>query len=331
MEVTDLLESIDLVELISQYVDLEEKNGEYWGISPFTYPPENTPSFSVRRESKSFYDFSSGIGGSAITFIERYMKITKHEAILWLEKYIGADDNGVSYKPKKKMAATMTCMKYNKVEQKRKESKSKVLQSNYMDRYERDLDKARIWINEGISVESLDKYQVRYDSFANQLVYPVRDVDGNIVNIGGRTLDPDWKEKGYRKYCYRFQWGTLATIYGLSDNIKHIIDKREIILFEGCKSVMKADTFGVHNTGAVLTSHLNPQQLDILIKLGCNVVFALDKDVNVREDHNIVTLKRFVNVFYIYDFEDLLDKKDSPVDKGRDVFLKLYERRLRYK
>ena len=123
----------------------------------------------------------------------------------------------------------------------------------------------------------------------------------------------------------------MKTIYGLYENMDAIRDKREIILFEGCKSVLKAASWGIENTGAILTSHLNPAQMKILAKLGFNVVFALDKDVKIREDHNIAILKNYVNVTYIYDAADWLDEKDAPVDKGEEIFRELYERRFRYR
>lgn len=107
--------------------------------------------------------------------------------------------------------------------------------------------------------------------------------------------------------------------------------KGEIILFEGCKSVLLADTYGVHNTGAILTSHSNPNQMKLLVSLGCRVVFALDKDVCIRDDHNIKRLKQFVNVEYIWDKEDLLGDKDSPVDRGQDTWKKLYDGRLSWR
>ena len=197
-----------------------------------------------------------------------------------------------------------------------------------MERYEKRDDKLAVWGQEGISRASMDKFQVYYDSFSDRLVYPIRNPDGKIVNIGGRTLDPAWKEKQLRKYTYFFPWGELKTLYGLAENIDSIKKQREIILFEGCKSVLLADTYGVHNTGAILTSHLNPNQMKLLVGLGCRVVFALDKDVSIREDHNIKRLKQFVNVEYIWDKENLLDDKDSPVDKGKEVWEKLYEGRL---
>lgn len=104
-----------------------------------------------------------------------------------------------------------------------------------------------------------------------------------------------------------------------------------MILFEGCKSVLIAASWGIKNTGALLTSHLNPSQMVILARLGVKVVFALDKDVNIKNDHNISRLKRYVNVDYIYDRDDALDEKDSPVDKGIDIFLDLYDKRRRYR
>ena len=95
--------------------------------------------------------------------------------------------------------------------------------------------------------------------------------------------------------------------------------------------VLIADTWGIHNTGAILTSHLNPHQMKILACLAYRVVFALDKDVEVREDHNIKRLKQFVKVEYTWDMENLLDEKDSPVDKGIEVWEKLYEGRLSWR
>ena len=125
-------------------------------------------------------------------------------------------------------------------------------------------------------------------------------------------------------YIYYYTYHT----YKCQQEIKK---KREIILFEGAKSVMMADTWGIHNTGAILTSHLNPHQMKILACLAYRVVFALDKDVEVREDHNIKRLKQFVKVEYTWDMENLLDEKDSPVDKGIEVWEKLYEGRLSWR
>lgn len=325
MELDELIKSIDIVEYLSQFIELEQRGDEFWGLSPLK--DEHTPSFSVRKEPPVFFDYSSGVGGNVFTFVRYYYKCNASEAIEKLKSYVGF--TGDIAAPKQKMAATMVCKKFQKPKTTSKASSATILPDDYMMRYEKRDDKLSIWEAEGISRESLDKFEVFYDSFPDRLVYPIRNLSGKIVNIGGRTLDPLWKEKKQRKYCYFYSWGTLDTIYGLAENMEDIKKSGEIILFEGCKSVLIANTWGIHNAGAILTSHLNPHQLKILAKLGCRVVFALDKDVRVRDDHNINKLKQYVNVEYIWDREDLLDDKDSPVDKGSEVFQKLYEQRLK--
>lgn len=330
MELIDLIKSIDIVEYISQYVKLEEKNGEYWGLSPFKV--EKTPSFSVRRETNNFFCFSSGIGGNVFTFTKRYFNCTTSQAVEYLKKYANIDEsNGEITYRKEKYAATKTCMKFQKPKKIQKVAKNTTYPDNYMDRFEYNEEKLSTWVQEGISKETLKDFEVRYDAFSNRIVYPIRDLSGEIVNIGGRTLDPQFKEKKQRKYTYFSGWGVMNIIYGLFENIGSILEKKEVIIFEGCKSVLLANTWGIKNCGALLTSHLNPNQLKILAKLGCRVVFALDKDVRIREDHNIQKLKNYVNVEYIWDRADLLGEKDSPVDKGEEVFKKLYEERLRFR
>lgn len=326
MELEDLIRSIDIVEYISQFVELEQRNQEWWGLSPFK--SERTPSFSVRQTPPFFYDYSSGCGGNVFSFVKRYFNCSNREAVEILKKYAGVEGELVAVRDK--MAATNVFKRYMKPKNTVKAVKTTVLPENYMERYQKSDEKLAVWRSEGISDASLTRFQVYYDDFSDRLVYPIRNLEGKIVNIGGRTLDPGWKEKKLRKYCYFFGWGRMDTIYGLSENREYIRKEKEIILFEGCKSVLLADTWGIRNTGAILTSHLNGDQMKALAKLGCSVVFALDKDVDVFEDKNIRKLKQYVNVFYIYDKDNLLDEKDSPVDKGEEVFKKLYAARKRY-
>lgn len=328
MELSDILETVDIVDLISQYVELEEKNGEFWGRSPFK--EEKTPSFSVRRETRNFYCFASGIGGNAVTFLKYYHGISAHEAVEMLKKFAGITDE--TWQLRQRMSATDTCKKYAKPRVVQKENTSNSLPDNYMERFEDKPDKYEIWRQEGITDEAMSFFGVKYDGFSNCIVYPVRNTSGKIANVGGRTLDPNFKEKGLRKYTYFKPWGgQMNIIYGLSENKKEIIDKREIILFEGMKSVLIARGYGFKNTGAILTSHLNPGQMKILARLGVRVVFALDKDVKIRQDRNIEALRRYVNVEYICDMKDLLDEKDSPVDKGKEIFNTLYQSRFKYR
>ncbi len=327
MELSDLIESVNIVEYISQFVELEEKGGEWWGLSCFK--EENTPSFSVREDPPCFFDFSSGKSGNIIHFIRCYNHCSFPEAVEILKKYAGVNGD---VQPTKRFAAVEVAKKYKGRKKQIKNSQVKTLPDDYMLRYEKNPEKLAVWEAEGISKASLDRFQVAYDSFSDRLVYPIRNVTGEIVNVGARTLDPDWKQKRLRKYSYLFSWdGGMNTVFGLAENRNEILRKKEVILFEGVKSVMIADSWGIRNCGALLTSHLSQFQMKILAKLGVRVVFALDKEVVIRDDPNIAKLKRYTTCEYIWDRDNLLDEKDSPVDKGVDTFMKLYEGRLHYR
>lgn len=324
MDLDELIHAIDIVEYIGQYVDLVQRGEEYWGLSPFK--EEKTPSFSVRRENRSFMDFASGLAGNVFTFTKNYFNCSPRDAVNKLQEYVGTGN--IDYHPTEKLQATKLCKKYTKQTTAKKEG-GVILPDNYMDKYEFNIDMLSPWIDEGISVETLREFGVRYDWFTNRIVYPIYNLDGKIVNIGSRTLDPDWKAKGLRKYSYDYKWGTMSVLYGLWDNIHDILRCKEVIIFEGCKSVLIAHTWGIKNCAAALTSHISPTQVKILAKLGCRVVIAFDKDVDITKDRNLQKLKHYVNVEYIKDIKGLLSDKDSPVDKGSDIFDALYNNKIR--
>ena len=327
MELSELIDSVDILEYISQYAEFEEKGGEYWCLSPLK--EENTPSFSVRKETNTFYCFSSGKGGNCLSFIRYYHHCSLPEAVEILKRYAGIDGE---LRTSRKLAAVEVAKRYRHKKKQAKVSTAKALPDDYMLRYQKNPDKLAVWEAEGISKASLERFQVSYDEFTDRLVYPIRNINGEIVNIGARTLDPKWKEKKLRKYSYLYSWdGGMNLIYGLAENMEEILKKREVILFEGAKSVMLADSWGIKNCGALLTSHLSQLQVKILAKLGVRVVFALDKEIVIRDDPNIAKLKRYVSTEYLWDRDGLLDEKDSPVDKGVETFIKLYERRLHYR
>ncbi len=329
MELCELIDTIDIVAYISQFVEMEEHGGEMWGLSPFK--DEKTPSFSVRPDPPCFFDYSSGIGGNVFTFVRYYFHCNAAEAVAKLREYVGDDGSGAGNSPSMKLGASQVCRRFKKRERKHKTSGGRGFPDDVMLRYEKRPEKLAVWENEGITKASLERFQVFYDPFSDRLVYPIRDLTGRIVNIGGRTLDPEWKDKGLRKYTYFSKWdGGIDLLYGLYDNLDAVRAGNELIVFEGCKSVLIADGWGIHNTAALLTSHLSDAQLRILAKLGCRVVFALDRDVDIRKDHNINRLRRYCAVEYLRDTDGLLGEKDSPVDRGKEVFQKLYESRVRF-
>ena len=81
-----VLEEVDILDAISQYVDLKKRGQNYFGLSPFR--SETKPSFSVAPDKNMWYDFGSGQGGNVVQFLIEYEKISFPEAVRSLaEKY----------------------------------------------------------------------------------------------------------------------------------------------------------------------------------------------------------------------------------------------------
>lgn len=331
MEVSDIIDKVDMVEYIGRYTDLEKKNGEFWGLSPFTQ--ERTPSFSVDPEKGFWYDFSTSEGkrgGNILDFIMKHDKVSLKRAVDILKEYahiVETEDGELGTR----LSATSVAKRYRVREARRNECTAKFLPDDYMKRFRFDLLKLSIWEEEDIPMDIMRDWDIRYDDLDNRIVYPVRDFDGHIFCVSGRTLDPDYKEHGVRKYTYTSSIGALPAIYGLYENRETIIANKEIILVEGCKSVLKLAGWGIRTGAALLTSHLSQPQFDYLVRLasfnGVRVVFALDSDVNIEKDERIRRLQSYASVSWVKNRDNILQEKEAPVDRGKEAFLSLYERR----
>ncbi len=322
VDVDAVLEKISIVEYISQYVDLTETNGDWFGRCVFH--ADSDPSFSVTEDNSTWFCFGCRNGGNLVSFVMKYHRVGYEQAIQMLCTY-----GGVEGEIPKRLEVTRTLRKFIAKDKKKKTATYKILPEDYMQRYELNWEKLKCWEDEGISRESMMKFQVRYCPFDNRIVFPIRTIAGEIMSVSGRTLDPDYKEKKIRKYTYFQSLGTLDTFYAYSDNIDAVRERREIIIYEGAKSVLLADTWGIHNTVAALTSGLSEYQVKTLIKLGARVVLAFDSEVNVSKDKNLPLLMRFLPVERVGYKDELLKEKMSPVDAGKEVWETLYERRKR--
>ena len=323
----ELIESVDIVEYISQYMDLElRQDGEYWGISCLS-EHDSDPSFSVNPEKQIFWDFSSHNGGNVLNFIMCYDHCSIAQAIEKLKDY--ASSMGIRANTSQSLHCTREIMKYMPPKKKEKVAKYKDLGHDFMDKYETNWEMTREWELEGITREAMDFFQVRFDPVSDRIVFPIRSLSGDIINVCGRTVDPEYKEKKQRKYTYFFPLGRFDTLYGFSENCDEIFSRGEIIVFEGPKSVMKAWGWGVRNAVALCTSHVNTYQFDIFLKIGVRVVFALDTDADIFKDDNITGLVRYLTIENVVNKDGLLGEKMAPVDAGLEVWNKLYRTRRR--
>lgn len=328
LDLDELIESIDIVQYMENVCGSffeEGSDGELWCLSPLSN--EKTPSFSVHPDEQTWYCFSTGQGGYLPQFIMAFMKVKFYKAIEIMKEYAGVQDE-IQPGEVKRLHASQIARRYSVKQPRKLEGTTKTLPQDIMNRFEWNPDKLQSWVDEGISLETMRDFGVRYDPYSNRIVVPIRDIYGDIVNVHGRTIDPAWKEKKLRKYTFYFNQGSVNTIYGFWENREEIIKSRTILLFEGEKSVMLAKEMGYSNTGALLTSHLSDNQFKILIKLGLRrVVFCLDSDVDVRQDNNIKKLRSYTQVEYVTNRWHLLEPKEAPVDRGKEVFDRLYEGR----
>jgi DNA primase len=319
----DLKAKVNIVEYIGQYVELTLESKEWWGACPFH--DEKTPSFNVNEEKGTYFCFGCRCGGSVIDFASSYHKLSFPKAVEMLAKEFKVTRNHIPsimrvakrFKPKCNDTPTHATIEYI---------------CNPMEKFEKE--PIIEWLDEGIDQGVLDKYEVRYNKRDNRIVYPIRDNDGNVISVKGRTLDKNFKEKkGFasRKYAYYTSIGTTYFFFGFYENRDAFESENAVVIFEGEKSVMKLESCGMFNCIASLTDALTDEQTDALIKSSCrDVIIAWDKGVSLSHiKGQVKRLKKYKNVYYLTDTEGLLQEKDAPIDKGIEVFMHLYDNKER--
>lgn len=202
------------------------------------------------------------------------------------------------------------------------------------------------WINDGISIETMQKYNIKWCSRNASIIIPVFDIYKNLIGIRQRYLRSyDVLNGKYKPYTDLFQntykFSTSLNLYGLDINKTKIEKNKKCILLEGEKSVLQLDTmFDKNNIGlALYGTNVSKQQKELILKMGVEeVVIGLDFDYidtkdkifNVYRDR-ILKIKKTFNSYCKVSllFDDNNHKcKDSPTDNGKEYFLNLYKNRI---
>ena len=202
------------------------------------------------------------------------------------------------------------------------------------------------WINEGITPATMDKFNILYSISQNKIIIPHYDINNRLVGIRGRALNPeDIAEGKYRPVCIEGQMYNhplSLNLYGLNFTKTDIDKTKTVVLFESEKSVMLMDSyFDINNSVAVCGSNFNKNQLLLLLH-NCkveNIIIAFDKEyekVATDESRKYFDKLRMIgqkysqycNFYYLADTEGLLSKKDSPIDKGPEVFSRLLSKKV---
>lgn len=204
----------------------------------------------------------------------------------------------------------------------------------------------KLWLDEGISSETMEKYQISYNLDRNQIIIPHRNIDGELVGIRARNLDKYALDRGlkyspiyHKKVEYKYPTG--MNLYGIDKNKETINSSKQIILFEAEKSVMKMDSiYGCANAVALNGTMLSDYQVGLINKLDVNeVIIAVDKDFDDYKSKEAIKyakkiysifkkLKNRYTVSIIWDKNNLLNEKDSPIDRGKEAFEQLLNERI---
>src|SRR5699024_8407314 len=136
------------------------------------------------------------------------------------------------------------------------------------------------WLNEGISEDTLVKYQIGYYERLNATTIPCRDKQGNLIGIRCRHWRPEEIEQGkYRPVLLldgvtSFKFPTNEVFFGINYNWPEIERTGKVMLVESEKAVMKLDTiYKEHNVAlGMFGSNLGLKRRNELIKLGVNHV-----------------------------------------------------------
>ena len=205
------------------------------------------------------------------------------------------------------------------------------------------------WLKDGITKSSMDKFNILFSLGQNKIVIPHYDIKHRLVGIRGRALEKiDIEEFGkYRPiqvgsilYTHPLQFN----LYGIYEHQKGIMRRRTAIIAEGEKSVLLDDGYYQEwsNCVACCGSSFNKYHISLLTDiLGANeIVIAFDKEYKDWQSQKAITYRekienmcrRYKNqatFSYLWDRDNLLQEKDSPFDKGKDIFDYLYKNRIK--
>lgn len=325
----EINENVDLLEYVEQSIDLKPKGKDYFGHCPLHV--DRTPSFSINPDQNLFYCFGCGRGGGIIYYLREYEGLSFDKAV---EKAASLANVDV------KMMCKSQTVQYARRQKKlllakTQEVKRNILSLEKMNEYSKE--PVTEWIEEGISQEVMDLYEVRIDRKANRIVYPVYDMMGNLINVKGRTRFKNYKALGIAKYMNYFPIGSMDYFQGWNIAEPYVKETGVLIVVESIKSVMKLHGYGIKNVVSAEKHNLSPEQIKWIVSQQYinTIILGWDSDVSYKEaevQRNVNALKRFLNVYIIEDRNGLLggvEAKNSPIDRGIEIWNELYDRRTK--
>jgi len=297
----DLLNRVDIVDVVSRYVQLKKGGANYQGLCPFHN--EKTPSFSVSPAKQFYHCFGCGAHGNAIGFLMAYASLGYVDAVKELAASVGMQvpesrppspaEQARREREPDLYAVMEKAMDFYRAELKKSQRAIDYLKGRgvtgeiaarfgigyapddwnglkaaFPDYEEKALEEC------GLVLKSEDK---RYDRFRDRVMFPIFNSRGNaVIGFGGRVL-----ADGEPKYLNSpetalFQKG--REVYGLAKAIDAIRAEGRVLVVEGYMDVIALAQFGVEYAVATLGTATTPEHVSKLLRFAEELVFCFDGD-----------------------------------------------------
>ncbi|QWU18456.1 DNA primase [Paenibacillus sophorae] len=183
------------------------------------------------------------------------------------------------------------------------------------------------YIDEGIEYAIQVEFQIGYDIKSQRIIFPIHNQYGEIISIKGRTIFEDYEERDIYKFLYLYNFNKMVELYNWHRALYYILERKEVIIYEGEKTTWLSSQYGFRNCVAISGDDLSEWQVNLIRGLGneIDIVIALDKDKRIEDiKKQAAKFGKTRNVYALWDKSGLFEDKDSPCDKGKEVFEKLY-------
>ncbi|AXP81257.1 DNA primase [Mariniflexile rhizosphaerae] len=306
--------SIDLVfetarveEVIGDFVQLKKSGSNFKGLSPFS--DERSPSFMVSPVKQIWKDFSTGKGGTAVSFLMEHEHFTYPEAIKYLaKKYnIEIEETEQSNEQKEKasereslyLVSEFANTYFQKILHKTDQGKAiglsyfkergfteetiKKFDLGYsLDEWQAFTDEA---LRQGYKLEFLEKTgltivkeEKRFDRFKGRVMFPIKSMSGRVLGFGGRILINDKKAAKYVNSPESDIYHKSNVLYGIFHAKQSIAKEDNCFLVEGYTDVIQFHQTGVKNVVASSGTALTSEQIRLINRLTKNITVLFDGD-----------------------------------------------------
>ena len=166
---------------------------------------------------------------------------------------------------------------------------------------------------DGISLSTQRFWEVGYDPQTNRLTIPIYSEIGDLLSVKGRLFQEEIEE-GQNKYLYLFKTNKSKILFGLNKNLDMILKQGKVYITESEKGVMQLYNMGYYGV-ATGGSKISKYQINMLTRLGVQIIFAYDKDIEEEQLNEIAAqFTDGIPVYAIIDRDDMLNEKESPSD-----------------